>query len=198
VLRPMLQFRHGPSQTRALFVDMVLTGGWLAVGPPGLPPMWASAQSVESAVVPRIERTSRLAWEGSSARGHGLISADSGALSELPFSEPSRVGAPEGQTSPEELLAAAHGGCITMSTAAELTRDRTPPERLDVTVNVVMDEVNGSHEIVASHVTIRARAATGADAFAAAIERADAGCPFSRMLKKAGVEVTVNSELEES
>ncbi len=148
--------------------------------------------------MPRIERSAHLVWEGSSAKGTGLISADSGAFAVLPFTEPSRVGAPEGKTSPEELLAAAHGGCITMSTAAELTRDRTPPERLDVTVTVVMDEVDGSHEIVASHVTIRARAATGAEAFSAAVERADAGCPFSRLLKRAGAEVLVNAELEES
>jgi lipoyl-dependent peroxiredoxin len=148
--------------------------------------------------VPRIERSAHIVWEGSSAKGQGLIAAGSDAFSDLPFSEPSRIAPAAGKTSPEELLAAAHGGCITMSAATELTRDRTPPERLDVTVTVVMDEVDGSHEIVASYVTIRARAATDAEAFAAAIERADAGCPFSRLLKKAGAEVVVNAELEES
>src|SRR4051812_30764956 len=107
----------------------------MAAGPP------AGEQSVESAPVPRIERSAHIVWEGSSAKGNGLISGESGAFSELPFNEPSRVGAPGGKTSPEELLAAAHGGCLTMSAAAELTRDRTPPERLDVTVTVVMDEV---------------------------------------------------------
>ncbi len=40
---------------------------------------------------------------------------------DLPFSLPSRIGEPGGKTSPEELLAAAHGGCITMSLAGELT-----------------------------------------------------------------------------
>jgi osmotically inducible protein OsmC len=146
--------------------------------------------------VPRIERTAQIAWEGSSAKGNGTISGDSGAFSELPYTEATRVGAADGQTSPEELLAAAHGACLTMALAAELTRDRTPPERLETEITVVMDEVDGSHEIVASTVAIRARASSDPQAFAAALERADQGCPFSRLLKKAGVEVTVNGELE--
>ena len=49
------------------------------------------------------------------------------------FSLPTRIGQPEGKTSPEELLAAAHGGCIAMSISSELTGDGTPPGRLDVT-----------------------------------------------------------------
>jgi organic hydroperoxide reductase OsmC/OhrA len=61
-----------------------------------------------------------------------------------------------------------------------------------------MDERDGSHEIFASTVTIRARAASDAERFPAAVERADAGCPFSRLLKRAGVDVTVNANLEES
>jgi osmotically inducible protein OsmC len=145
--------------------------------------------------VPRIERSVHVDWEGSSAKGSGHITADSGAYT-VPYSEPTRVGDPHGETSPEELLAAAHGGCLTMSLAAELTRDRTPPERLDVRVTVVMDEVAGSHEIVASEVALTARADTDAERFAAAVERADLGCPFSRLLKKAGVAVTVNAQLE--
>ena len=146
--------------------------------------------------MPRIERTVQVDWEGSSAKGGGHITADSGAFAALAYSEPTRVGAPNGETSPEELLAAAHGGCLTMSLAGELTRDRTPPERLDVTVTCVMDEVEGSHEIVASEVAIAARAATNAERFAAAVERADQGCPFSRLLKKAGVAVTIDARLE--
>jgi osmotically inducible protein OsmC len=146
--------------------------------------------------VPRIERTAQVTWEGSSARGSGTISGGSGALDALPYDEPTRVGDAAGRTSPEELLAAAHGACLTMSLAAELSRDRTPPKRLETEITVVMDEVGGSHEIVASTVAVRAGADTSPQAFAAALERADEGCPFSRLLKKAGVEVTVNGELE--
>ena len=59
------------------------------------------------------------------------------------YTAASRIGEPEGKTSPEELLAAAHGGCFTMSLAGELTKAGTPPERLDVRCVVTMDEVEG-------------------------------------------------------
>ncbi|MCW2975029.1 MAG: OsmC-like protein, partial [Actinomycetia bacterium] len=64
--------------------------------------------------MPRIERTAEIAWEGNLARGAGAMSAGSGAFSQLGYSLPTRIGQPEGKTSPEELLAAAHGGCLTM------------------------------------------------------------------------------------
>src|SRR5215469_18660776 len=103
--------------------------------------------------MPHIERTAHVGWDGNQARGAGTIDADSGALARLPFSLPSRVGEPGGKTSPEELLASAHGGCITMSLAGELTRAGTPPGRLDVSCRIVMDEVEGrGHLIVASYV----------------------------------------------
>ncbi len=140
-----------------------------------------------------------MAWEGNVARGAGHISADTGAFSDLPFSLATRIGAAEGRTSPEELLAAAHGGCITMSVASELTQAGTPPQRLDATTVVRMDDVEGrGHQIVKSTVTMRARV-PGADesAFARAVETGDEGCPFSTLLRNAGVDVVVNAELEE-
>jgi osmotically inducible protein OsmC len=144
--------------------------------------------------MPRIERSADVVWEGNLARGNGRISADTGAFSELPYTLATRVGNPEGKTSPEELLAAAHAGCFTSSLAGELTRDGTPPGRLDVRVKIVMDEVEGQgHQIVGSEVLVGAELEGVADeALAAAIKRADDGCPFSQLLKRAGADVTVN------
>jgi organic hydroperoxide reductase OsmC/OhrA len=74
-----------------------------------------------------------------------------------------------------------------MSLAAELVRLGHQPERLDVTCRIVMDEVEGQgHQIVASQVSVPA------DVPAELLERADAGCPFSIMLRNAGVEVTIS------
>jgi len=148
--------------------------------------------------MPRIERTAEVVWEGNVARGAGAISAGtSGAFSGLGFSLPTRIGAAEGKTSPEELLAAAHGGGITMSLAGELTQAGTPPGRLDVTCVVVMDEVEGQgHQIVASHVEMVA-AADGLDdaGLRAAVAKADEGCPFSSLLRRAGADVVVSARL---
>ena len=147
--------------------------------------------------MPRIERSARITWEGNVARGAGHISGDTGAFAELPFSLPTRIGAAEGKTSPEELLAAAHGGCLTMSVAGELTGAGTPPERIDLDCTIVMDEVEGQgHQIVGSRVEIVVRA-DGVDeaAFQEAVAQAHAGCPFSRLLERAGAEVSISARL---
>jgi osmotically inducible protein OsmC len=117
-----------------------------------------------------------------------------GAFSELPFTLATRIGAPEGKTSPEELLASAHGACFTMSLASELTQAGTPPGRLEVTCRIVMDEVPGQgHQIVGSVVSVRADV-EGADdaALDEAIAKADEGCPFSALLKRAGADVQIS------
>src|SRR5215467_12496483 len=113
--------------------------------------------------MPHIERTAHIGWDGNLARGAGTIDGESSAFARLPFSLPSRIGDSGGKTSPEELLAAAHGGCITMSLAGELTAAGTPPGRLDTAVTIVMDEIEGQgHQIVGSQVEIVVRV-EGAD-----------------------------------
>jgi lipoyl-dependent peroxiredoxin len=147
--------------------------------------------------MPKIERTAEIVWEGTVARGAGSISAGTGAFSQLPYSLPTRIGQAEGKTSPEELLAAAHGGCLAMSLAGELSGTDTPPGRLDVTCTIVMDEIEGrGHQIVASNVDI-AVAVDGLDedTLAAHVEKADEGCPFSQLLRRAGAEVHVSAHL---
>jgi hypothetical protein len=60
-----------------------------------------------------------------------------------------------------------------------------------------MDEIAGQgHQIVASHLRVGATVPRADEAaFVAAVDRADAGCPFSALLKRAGCEVTVAAEL---
>jgi osmotically inducible protein OsmC len=147
--------------------------------------------------MPHIERTIHVGWDGNLARGAGTLDADSGAFARLPFSLPSRVGDPGGKTSPEELLAAAHGGCLTMSVAGELGAAGTPPERIDLDCTIVMDEVEGQgHQIVGSRVEIVVRAdEVDETAFERAVAEAHAGCPFSQLLERAGAEVSITARL---
>ena len=103
----------------------------------------------------------------------------------------------EGKTSPEELLAAAHAGCFATSLAGELTQAGSPPEQLDITSNVVMDEVEGEgHVIVESQLRVRARVAgIDEEAFRRVVAEADAGCSFSKLIK-ASAKVSIDAELE--
>jgi lipoyl-dependent peroxiredoxin len=135
--------------------------------------------------VPRIERTAEAIWEGRVASGSGTIAGRSSSSFELRYSEPTRVGDPAGETSPEELIAAAHAGCFAMSLAAEISRLHQEPRRLSVTATCVMDEVEGKgHLVVASELQVAADV-PGLDeaAFGEAVERADAGCPISALIR---------------
>lgn len=148
--------------------------------------------------MPRIVREADLVWEGSVARGAGVVRAASSEAFELPVTLASRVSDPAGKTSPEELLAAAHATCFVTSLGSELARAGTPPERLEIHCTILMDEVEGvGHRIVSS--TLAARGVVpGSDAaaFAQAAELADAGCPFSALIKGTAT-VTIETTYEE-
>jgi lipoyl-dependent peroxiredoxin len=147
--------------------------------------------------VPRIVREAEVSWEGTVSRGAGVVSAASSGAFELPVTIASRVGDPEGKSSPEELIAAAHASCFVTSLGSELARADTPPEHLRVRCTITMDQIEtGDHRIVASHL-VATGSAPGADAegFARAAEAADAGCPISGLIR-ASAAVTVEATLD--
>jgi osmotically inducible protein OsmC len=148
--------------------------------------------------VPRIVREAEIDWEGTTARGSGVVRALSTGSFELPSTIASRVDVVQGKTSPEELLAAAHATCFVTSLGSELARMGTPPERMHVRCTITMDEVEGGHHRIV-HSAIAARGiAPGADAgsFAQAAAEADAGCPFSALIRGTAT-VSVDAVLEE-
>jgi osmotically inducible protein OsmC len=135
--------------------------------------------------VPRIERVAEAFWQGRVASGAGSITGRSSGAFELAYSEPTRVGDPGGETSPEELIAAAHAGCFAMSLAAELSKRRFEPRRLWVEATCVMDEVEGKgHLVVASNLDVRADVpGIDGEAFLEAARAADEGCPISTLIR---------------
>lgn len=147
--------------------------------------------------MPRIQRNATVTWEGNVARGSGTITGATGAFSELPFSLASRVERPDGKTSPEELLAAAHAACYGMSLAGELAGAGAAPERVEVVATITLDQVeDGSHRIVASELLARARVKEMDQATLEKLaESASEGCPFSQLIAASGT-VTVNATLE--
>lgn len=146
--------------------------------------------------MPRIVRVAEVAWEGSVARGKGVVTASSSSAFALPISVPTRIGDPAGQTSSEELLAAAHAGCFAMSLGSEIVRAGGTVGRIDVRCTVTMDEVEGrGHQVVASDVDATVEA-DGIDeaAFAKAADDADADCPLASLIR-ASASVSVSARL---
>lgn len=158
----------------------------------------ASAAGGYGEAVPRIVRTAEITWAGNVARGEGSLSGGSGALGPLPFTLAARIGEPAGKTSPEELLAAAVGGCFTMSLASELVQAGSPPELLATTATCVMDEVDGRHLVVEVRLEAHGRVpGLDAPAFESLARKAEAGCPMAHLVRgTAGV--TLTSTLEEA
>jgi osmotically inducible protein OsmC len=143
--------------------------------------------------MPRIVREASVTWQGSMARGSGALTAEtSGAFVGLPYSFPTRIGNPEGRTSPEELLAAAHAACFSMALASRLAKAGTPPERLDVSATVTF--VPGTGITSSALEVIGTVPGIDEATFVATAEDAKDGCPVSGALK-GNVELSVSARL---
>ena len=130
-------------------------------------------------------REAQVVWEGDLMSGAGRISAGSSQLfRDLPVTWASRTEAPEGKTSPEELLAAAHAGCFSMALSMGLAKGGHPPRRLTVTARVTFEKVEAGFRVTRSALTVQGEV-PGLDeaAFREAAEAAKEGCPVSQALK---------------
>jgi lipoyl-dependent peroxiredoxin len=140
------------------------------------------------------ERRAEVVWEGDLPRGSGKFTVGSGALGEMPITWASRTERSDGKTSPEELIAAAHGSCFAMALSNVLAEGGTPPERLEIDAVCTFDIDN----IKVSSVDLDIRGDVpdlDAQGFQSAIEQADQGCPVSNALR-GNVEIRVNASLE--
>jgi lipoyl-dependent peroxiredoxin len=144
-----------------------------------------------------VERKGSVVWEGDLASGRGQASLDSSGLGgSLPMSWPKRAEEQEaaGQSSPEELLAAAHATCFSMALSKALADAGHPPERLETSETATFDTTGGPH---VSHIALSVRGTVpGIDdaGFNDAADAAKDGCPVSKALA-GNVEITVEASL---
>ncbi len=145
--------------------------------------------------MPAVRRAD-VVWEGDLASGSGTVSASSsGAFHDLPVTWAARTENPDGKTSPEELVAAAHAACYSMAFSAGLGRAGHAPTKLDVSAEVTFDRVDGGWRVKSSHLVVRGHVpGMDADAFRQAAEAAKDGCPISQALK-GNVELSVDATL---
>ena len=140
-----------------------------------------------------VDKHAKVTWKGDLESGSGAIeNVGSGAIGPLDVSWPARTGDERGMTSPEELIAAAHASCFSMALSHVLNQAGTPPDQLDVSVDVTFVPGEG---ITASTIEV-----TGVvpgvtqEAFAKAAEDAKDNCPVSSALK-GNVELKVQARL---
>jgi lipoyl-dependent peroxiredoxin len=142
-------------------------------------------------------REAEILWEGALSRGTGTLSSTGGALDQLAVTWAARMGEPDGNTSPEELIAAAHASCFAMALAFVLDDDQTPPERLTVRATCALSSASGAPRITKVKLAVCAQI-PGLDktGFDHTIGRAAELCPVSNALR-GNVEISVQAELEE-
>jgi len=139
------------------------------------------------------DRKAEVVWQGDLMNGGGTIeSVTSGAFGPLDVSWASRSEAPNGKTSPEELIAAAWASCFSMALSAGLAKAGTPPEKLEVSATVTLQPGEG---ITKGALTVRGTVpGIDGDAFIEAAEGAKQDCPVSKAL--AGIpEISLDASL---
>jgi osmotically inducible protein OsmC len=137
-------------------------------------------------------RTANAHWEGSLLEGAGTVSLDSSNLGRYEVTWAARTEKPEGRTSPEELIAAAHASCFSMALSHGLAGAGTPPASLDTRADVTFQPGEG---ITGIHLTVRGSVpGLDSDGFVAAAEAAKRNCPVSQALT--GTTITLDATLE--
>ena len=123
-------------------------------------------------------------WQGSIMEGKGEVKAGTGAFS-LPVTFPRRIGEPEGSTSPEELIAAAHAACYAMALNATVGRKGGKIDRSVITATVTADKGDSGITITTSKLTVVAHGLTGIpkEQFGEVAAAAEKGCPVSNALR---------------
>lgn len=141
-----------------------------------------------------FSRQTTVKWNGSLMEGSGTATAGTGAFS-LPVSFPRRVGEPEGTTSPEELIAAAHAACYAMVVAGALGRASATAKSMSVTCTVTADKGDAGIKITNSKLEVIVEDLSGIDAaaFEKAAREAEGRCPISNLLRSGlTIDVVVN------
>ena len=136
-------------------------------------------------------------WAGDLLTGRGTVTAaTTGVFRDLPTTWASRIGEPEGVTSPEELLAAAHASCYSMAISNELAKAGTPPTQVKVSVAVTGDKLESGWTVLGSAISVSAVVPGATEAsFQDAATKAKDGCPISKALK-GNVDLSVEATLE--
>ena len=130
-------------------------------------------------------------WEGSLFVGAGKVTLESSGLGTYDVSWPSRAEEPNGKTSPEELIAAAHSACFSMALSNGLAQAGTAPTSLDTSADVEFTPGTG---ITGIKLTVRGVVeGMSNDDVVKAAEAAQAGCPVSQAL--AGTTITLDAAL---
>ena len=130
-------------------------------------------------------------WKGDGADGAGVLTAQSGAFNNMPYSFKTRFKNDDGTlgTNPEELIAAAHAGCFNMKLSFVLNENGFSPDHLETESELTF--VDGVVESI--ELTLKAKVSgISNEKFLECAKEAKENCPISGLLN---CEISLNSSL---
>jgi osmotically inducible protein OsmC len=142
----------------------------------------------------KAERRAEVTWQGNLMKGSGTFDlASSGTMTGAQVTFARRIGNPEGSTSPEELIAAAHASCYAMALSNTLGEQGNDPEELNISATCTLD--TDSLKITTMVLDIRANVpGVDEEGFRSAAEQAEQICPVSNALR-GNVDIQLNTSL---
>jgi lipoyl-dependent peroxiredoxin len=143
-----------------------------------------------------VERSARATWEGDLIEGSGEVSTDSGVVRNARVTWSARAEQADENTSPEELIAAAHATCVLMALAGALARDGTPPGQLEGQATATFEQTADGFRFTTMRLSIHGEVdGLDEEGFRRAAEEAAENCPVSQALK-GNVEVSLDASVE--
>ena len=139
-----------------------------------------------------FSRKAGVLWTGDLKTGKGLMSTESQALFELPYSYPTRFTDAVG-LNPEELIAAANASSFSMAVASTLKKNGYNPVQTETTATCTFASKNGGgFEITQMELHVRCEVPDiDEETFEKLIKVADENCPVSNLLRNGlGIEIT--------
>ena len=141
-------------------------------------------------------RVATVSWQGDLSGSGDLTLESSGVLKATPVTWASRAEAPEGRTSPEELLAAAHATCYAMAFSNHLAKDGgVTAESLKVRAECDLDRLDGGLKVTTMRLQVRG-VVPGLDeaGFVKLATEAEEKCPISNAIR-GNVQIELNATL---
>ena len=142
----------------------------------------------------QTERKAYLEWEGNLPSGRGTFTVGSGAMQDFLVTWAARIERPDGKTSPEELLAAAHASCYAMALSHILAGRGAEIDEITVEAVATLDA--DLLRITTVDLEIRGSVSgLSQRQFQDAAEEAEKICPVSNALRN-NVDVRLRAVLE--
>ncbi|MEX1211898.1 MAG: OsmC family protein [Balneolaceae bacterium] len=132
-----------------------------------------------------MKRTANAVWKGKGTEGSGLLTTQSGALKEQPYSIKLRFENEDGKlgTNPEELIAAAHAGCFAMALSVQLEKAGYSADKLNADAALTLNKNDRGWAIEKIALTLDAKVPKiSVSEFGKLATAAKEGCPVSNVL----------------